>query len=408
MQMKKIACFKLAAALLICLFSFGCHRGQTDKEMTNIAQGEQTDEEIIIARMNNLREAFMAQDVDAIVANFSEEYISEEGDNKEEFRTGLKMVIGLGMLPEVVMNLDNPHIEITGDSARFYTLDASGRKEVAYILKKESKNTWLIIGNIECSYDRYTSPYADDCVEHAGYYRCWDIHVPEGIKGSVPLVIDLHGHSESPSSQKEFSGFGSLADSEGFIVVWPYGLCESWNSGLPCCPPANEDNIDDVGFLRKMVEKVSAQYDIDTNRIYVTGLSNGASMAQRLANEASDMIAAAAGVSLHLLVPEAADYTPVSVIMLYGTKDLDIYEPEEFITAKENFNKWKTMNNCTGSYVETWKNGDSVAWTYQDCAEDTEVTIVTLDGGGHVLYQGQQTDIDTTRMAWDFMKRFTK
>ncbi|MHC4186731.1 MAG: hypothetical protein ACYSRQ_00920 [Planctomycetota bacterium] len=406
--MLKTTCFKLTIALLICLFFCGCQRGPAYEEPTNIAQGEQTDEEMIITRMNNLKKAFMAKDADAIVANFSDEYISGEGDNKEEFRTGLKMVIGLGMMPEVVMNLDDPEIEITGDTAEFLTLDASGRKEVAYILKKEGKDTWLIIGDKECSYDSYTSPYADDCIEHAGYYRCWDIHVPEGIKGGVSLVIDLHGHSSSPSEQKEFSGFGSLADSEGFIVVWPYGLCESWNSGPACCPPANEDNIDDVGFLRKMIEKISGQYDIDTNRIYVTGLSNGASMAQRLANEASDIITAAACMSLHLLVPEADDYSPVSVMIIYGNKDVDIYEPEEFITAKDNFNKWKTMNDCKGTYVETWKDGDSVAWTYQDCAGNTEVTFVTIDGGGHVLYQGQQTEFDTTRMAWDFMKRFTK
>ncbi|MHC4266768.1 MAG: PHB depolymerase family esterase [Planctomycetota bacterium] len=406
--MEKTTCLRLTAALLICLFFCGCHSEPTDEEPTNIAQGEQTDEEMIITRMNNLKQAFIAKDVDAIMANFSEEYISEEGDNKEEFRKGLQMVIGLGMLPEVGMDLDNPHIEITGDSARFFTLDASGRKEVAYILKKEDKGIWRIIGDIECSYDSYTSSCGDDCVEHDGFYRCWDIYVPESLTGNVPLVIDLHGHTEGPSHQISVSGFEALAESEGFIVIWPYGLCDSWNSGGGCCPPASEDNIDDVGFLRKMVEKVSAQYDIDTNRIYVTGLSNGASMAQRLANEASDMIAAAAGVSLHLLVPKADDYTPVSVIMLYGNKDLDIYNPEEFVTAKENFNKWKTMNDCKGSYVETWKNGDSVAWTYQDCGDDTEVTIVTIDGGGHVLYQGQQTDIDTTRMAWEFMKRFTK
>jgi polyhydroxybutyrate depolymerase len=312
------------------------------------------------------------------------------------------------MLPKIAMDLDTPHIEITGDTAEFFTVDASGHKDVAYVLKKEGKDIWRIIGDIECSYESYASSYGDDCIEHAGYYRCWDIHVPKGVTGSVPLVIDLHGHSSSPSRQRAFSGFESLADSEGFIVVWPYGLCESWNSGAACCPPANEDKIDDVGFLRKMVEKVSGQHDIDANRIYVTGLSNGASMAQRLANEASDIIAAAACMSLHLLVPEAADYTPVSVMIIYGNKDLDIYAPEAFITAKENFNKWKTMNDCTGSYVETWKDGDSVAWTYQDCADDTEVTIVTLDGAGHILYQGQQTEVDTTRMAWEFMKRFTK
>jgi hypothetical protein len=158
--MLKTTCFKLTIALLIYLFFCGCQRGPAYEEPTNIAQGEQTDEEMIITRMNNLKKAFMAKDADAIVANFSDEYISGEGDNKEEFRTGLKMVIGLGMMPEVVMNLDDPEIEITGDTAEFLTLDASGRKEVAYILKKEGKDTWLIIGDKECSYDSYTSPRA--------------------------------------------------------------------------------------------------------------------------------------------------------------------------------------------------------------------------------------------------------
>ena len=87
-------------------------------------------------------------------------------------------------------------------------------------------------------------------------------------------------------------------------------------------------------------------------------------MAQRLANEASDIVAAAAGVSLHPLVPEAADYTPVSVIMLYGHKDLDIYAPEGFITAKESFEKWKTMNDCRGPCVETWRDEESVYSPY--------------------------------------------
>jgi polyhydroxybutyrate depolymerase len=393
---------------MICSSFCGCHREPIEEERINIAQSAPTDEERIITRMNSLKQAFAAKDVDAIMANFSEEYISREGDNKEEFRKGLEMIVGMGMLPEITMDLDKPHIEITGDTAEFFTVDAGGQRDVAFVLKKEGENTWRIIGDMECSYESYTSSYGDDCVEHAGYYRCWDIHVPEGVTGSVPLVIDLHGHTENPSHQRSISGFEALAESEGFIVVWPYGLCESWNSGPPCCPPANEDKIDDVGFLRKMVEKVSGQHDIDASRIYVTGLSNGCSMAQRLANEASDIIAAAACMSLHLLVPEAADYTPVSVMIIYGNKDLDIYDPEEFITAKENFNKWKTMNDCTGSYVETWKDGDSVAWTYQDCADGTEVAIVTLDGGGHVLYQGQQTEIDTTSMAWEFMKRFKK
>jgi polyhydroxybutyrate depolymerase len=258
-------------------------------------------------------------------------------------------------------------------------------------------------------YESYSSPYGDDCVMHEGYYRCWDIYVPQGLKGSAPLVIDMHGASWNPSRQRAVSGFDSLADSEGFIVVWPYGMGKTWNSGT-CCEPASEDNIDDVGFIRKLVTRVSGEYDIDMNRIYVTGLSNGCSMAQRLANEASDIIAAAACMSLYLLVPEDPGYRPVSVMTLIGTDDKDVgYEPGEYtFGALANFNTWKTMNNCTGSPVMTWSSGKSFASTYANCDNGTEVCLVTIDGGGHLLYKGQETDIDTSRLAWDFMKRFSK
>jgi len=66
------------------------------------------------------------------------------------------------------------------------------------------------------------------------------------------------------------------------------------------------------------------------------------------------------------------------------------------------------MNNCTGSYTETWRSGESYAWTYKNCDKGTEVSLVTVDEGGHILYKGEGTDIDTTRLAWDFMKRFTR
>ena len=76
--------------------------------------------------------------------------------------------------------------------------------------------------------------------------------------------------------------------------------------------------------------------------------------------------------------------------------------------ALQNFEKWKTMNNCSGEYTVTWKSGNCVAWTYLDCENETEVTLVTIDGGGHVLYKGLETEINTTKLAWDFMKRFSK
>ena len=66
------------------------------------------------------------------------------------------------------------------------------------------------------------------------------------------------------------------------------------------------------------------------------------------------------------------------------------------------------MNDCTGPEEETWRSGNSVAVTCRNYDNGSEVTLVTIDGGGHVLYQGEDTDFNTTRMVWDFMKRFSR
>jgi len=371
----------------------------------------QTDEEGVLSTMNKWKQSLETQNIDGIVECYSDSFKSMDGNGKEGARQMWTEIKELGMLDKLEINLENAKVEFKNEIAEFYVYNDEGEVEMDFALSKEDGITWLITGipSENCLYDEnYKSPYGDDCLRHDGYYRCWDIYVPAGLKDSAPLVIDLHGWGDTPSNQRSLSGFKILAGEEGFIVVWPYGLCKSWNSGKACCPPANEDEIDDVGFIRKMVEKISGQHNIDLKMIYVTGLSNGCSMTQRLANEASDIIAAAACMALHLLVPKATDYNPISVMTLLGTKDDLYYANEEMPGAKENFEKWKTMNNCTGSYEVTWNSGNSVAWTYQDCDNNTEVTLVTIDGGGHILYKGEDTEINTTRLAWDFMKRFKK
>lgn len=262
----------------------------------------------------------------------------------------------------------------------------------------------------ERNYAQYAEPYEEDCVQHQEHYRCWQIKVPEGIKGKVPLVIDMHGFGSRPSQQKQVSGFAAMADSEKFIVVWPAGLHNSWNGGQGCCGFSEEDDIDDVGFLRKMVAKVAENGMVDLDRVYATGISNGSAMSQRLANEASDLLAATASVALYLLVPPHKSYEPVPVMQIHGTEDRTVpYEANRrFPGAIANLNKWSEMNRCWGEPVETWRSGESFVLTYEDCGSGTSVSHVSVHEGGHVTYKGRQTDIDTSRMAWEFMRRYSK
>lgn len=259
-------------------------------------------------------------------------------------------------------------------------------------------------------YTQYQKPYADDCVMHEGYYRCWYIHVPETLNSAAPLLVDMHGFGNNPERQRMLTGFDRLADEEKFIVVWPLGMNASWNAGPLCCGHSVKDNVDDVGFLRKMIARISGEQNIDQRRIYVTGLSNGSGMSQRFANEASDLVAATASFALYLLVPKSDTYSPVPMLEIHGTKDsvVNFEGAGAFLGAIRNLETWAAMNQCSGEAVESWREGPHYALTYEDCQQGAEVTLVTIHEGGHVIYPSQGSRINTTGMAWDFMKRFSK
>lgn len=249
---------------------------------------------------------------------------------------------------------------------------------------------------------------AAPCLDHDELTRCWLIHVPDELTSPVPLVLDFHGWTSSAGRQRSSSGFKELADERGFIVVWPEGYLRSWNAGATCCLPASGLRIDDVGFMRALVGRLSEEHDIDLDRVYATGLSNGCAMAQRLAADASDVMAAVACMSHFLLVAPDVGYRAVSVMELHGTSDVVVsYGPGLFGGAAENLERWRSLNNCAGEAVESWRSGESVAETYQDCEGRVEVSLVTVSDGLHGLYSPFGTDIDTTGLAWEFMSRFT-
>jgi polyhydroxybutyrate depolymerase len=370
----------------------------------------QNNEELIQDIIIKWKTAVENNDIEAIMECYSDQM----GDAKKDVRIWMEGAIEKGTFDEVTVSIKQAEISFEDQHAEFGPVEFLSEddvSELAFILIKDGDGIWRIFETESdyCSYDNYASPYGDDCVQFGGFYRCWDIFIPEELSGDVPLVIDMHGFTADPKGQRDVSGFEELAKSEGFIVVWPYGLCNSWNSGLKCCGAAVQDNIDDVEFIREMVEHLSFRYNIDLGRVYATGLSNGCSMAFRLANEASDLIAAVACMSQYMLVPPEPDYTPVSMMEIHGTADWACaYQPDFFQGAIENFNSLMEMNGCFGDYTEKRLSDFGYSWTYTNCDNSTEISLVTIEGGGHVLYRGAETELNTTRIAWEFMKRFSK
>lgn len=125
--------------------------------------------------------------------------------------------------------------------------------------------------------------------------REYRVYAPD-LESPRPLVIALHGYRSDRSKSIEFyTGLSNLAKEQHFIAVYPYGIEKSWNGGF-CCGKAFETQVDDVVFIRALVDTLRQSYNIDSSKIYVMGMSNGGVMAQRLLADMPDVFAAGVAV----------------------------------------------------------------------------------------------------------------
>lgn len=161
---------------------------------------------------------------------------------------------------------------------------------------------------------------------------------------------------------------------------------------------------------RALIAELVKSDGVDATRVYLSGHSNGCAMAQRFAAEASDLTAAVACMAHYLLVDAAAEYAPVSVMEVHGINDPTVsYQPGQHAGALANFHKWATIIGCNGSPVETWRQGNDFVQTYKSCKGSTEVSLMTMEKVGHYPYAGKVATIpDSTKMAWEFMRRFSR
>jgi len=278
-----------------------------------------------------------------------------------------------------------------------------------------------------------------------GEKRSYIIHVPESYDETMPtpLVLVLHGGGGNAKNIENVSGFNEKADEEGFIVIYPDGTGRfqrkllTWNAGF-CCGYALENNIDDVFFIRSLIEHIQQEYSINESRIYVTGLSNGGIMTYRIGAELSDIIAAIAPVASQIggqateeesiwRIPEP-EY-PVSMIAFNGMQDKRVpYDggpPIEngshvysWMSVNESITFWVEQNQCLSfpqRNISASKN--IIIDTYSGGKNSSEVVLVTIVDGTHSWPGGQKgwdkgdeptTEISATDMMWDFFSDHPK
>lgn len=166
-------------------------------------------------------------------------------------------------------------------------------------------------------------------VPHDGHTRNFILHVPERLAeyDKVPLLFALHGGGGTAKGMIRLTKrrFNELADREGFLVVYPQGLEKSWNDERnDPISYAHEHEVDDVGFLKKVMVKMAAEYRADPGRIFFTGISNGGFMSIRLSRELAAEVKGVAPVTASIPVDAEDAHRgagPVNVMLVNGTDD---------------------------------------------------------------------------------------
>jgi len=272
-------------------------------------------------------------------------------------------------------------------------------------------------------------------IEHDGLQRSYLVHVPARYDASrpVPLLIALHGGGGHMAYQADDERYGlvSKAEREGFIVVFPNGYSRlprgrlaTWNAG-DCCGASRDRGIDDLGFLRRLIERVQGEFAIDRERVFATGMSNGAMMAHRLACELPHTVRAIAAVAGTDNTRRCDPAQPVSVLMIHARNDDHVAfgggrgpkafgdATTEFNSVPETLERWKRRNRCDGPPRRVLERPGAQCELWSGCADGSRVQLCMTDDGGHSWPGGRKDRaaeapsqaLSANDVMWDFFMR---
>jgi polyhydroxybutyrate depolymerase len=222
-----------------------------------------------------------------------------------------------------------------------------------------------------------------------GRDRTYRAFLPAALdpKHPAPLVIALHGFGQDGAGMADMTGLNNEARARRFVIAYPDGFGKSWNAGGVCCGEANSQRVDDVAFIRTLMDRLNKMYPIDSARVFVTGFSNGAMMAYRLACELSDRVAAIVSVSGTLRIEDCHPARPVSIWEMHGTADSIVpYEgdPSSPSTASV-VQRWVTLDGCSTAPIPSNK-GITKTSTWNNCRQGTTVRLDTVTTGHHTWF----------------------
>ena len=261
---------------------------------------------------------------------------------------------------------------------------------------------------------------------HKGLDRYYYIQLahPEA-EGLSSVLFNLHGYGSDAIEQMNYTNFNNLANTKenNFILIHPQGAplntaltssSSHWNSGGWTIG----STVDDVDFIDTIITLVSQKYDLNQNRIYSTGMSNGGFMSYHLACNLSSKIAAVASVtgSMSSETYESCNPDhPTSILQVHGSIDVTVPFQGNSALGMRSVNDvmdyWKLYNACdvdpTSIIIDYFDIEIAVQHdTYSNCLNDVHVELYKIEGMGHTWPYKGRYGISATEIIWEFINTY--
>ena len=257
----------------------------------------------------------------------------------------------------------------------------------------------------------------NDSILVDGTYRSFITYVPSIYDASkpVPLIFNLHGRTGTAFTQMFHGDFRDIADTANFIIVHPQGLLDNtgvthWNVG--------QSNVDDIGFINTLYQHILLNYNVNTDKVYSTGMSNGGYMSYYLACNMSDKIAAIASVTgkMGWFTQLNCNPThPTPVMEIHGTDDFTV----PFNEIIDGLQYWVQYNNCNLIAdtimipdINTLDLSTVEHIVYDDGDNGVTTELFKIINGGHTWpgsnFSNGVTnyDINASVEIWNFFSRY--
>lgn len=250
---------------------------------------------------------------------------------------------------------------------------------------------------------------------HDDTEREYIVHIPNGYTSAnkTPLLFNFHGFGGTVNDYIKDADMRNLADAQNFILVYPQGTClngsSHWNAGLD--QPDNKSDADDFGFIEALIQKLSSTYNIDSERIYACGYSNGGMFSYALGCYKSNLIAAVASVSGTMLYTNCTPTHPVPIMNIHGTSDQVIpYSGNSYYNSVETvLGFWNTVNNTNTTPLVNNLNSNGTQiehYQYTGGNNGSAVEHYKVVNGNHVWFNLNVNNKNTGALIWDFVSQY--